>query len=110
MALLRLGAVDVAVYLACGSEDSCRGLLEALRLGKPVIASRSGAIPELLPDSCGRLVAAGDAAELAQAMRELAEDAELRQRLEAASRLRGEEFGWARYVEELRQIYQVLVG
>ncbi|HXH02177.1 MAG TPA: glycosyltransferase [Candidatus Competibacteraceae bacterium] len=43
-------------------------ILEAMASGVPVIASRVGALPEMLADEAGVLVPAGDAAALAEAM------------------------------------------
>ncbi|HEY0163046.1 MAG TPA: glycosyltransferase [Edaphobacter sp.] len=46
-------------------------VIEALASGRPVVATRVGGIPELMDDSCGRLVTARDAAALAQAFDEV---------------------------------------
>jgi glycosyltransferase involved in cell wall biosynthesis len=51
-------------------------LAEALAAGAPVIASRSGAIPEVLAGSSARLFAPGDWAELARLLAEPAEPAD----------------------------------
>ncbi len=51
--------------------------LEALALGRPVIASRVGGLPELVQDGAsGRLVPPGDAVALAEAVREALADPE----------------------------------
>ena len=56
--------------------------LEAMAVGKPVIATPVGALPRLLGDGrAGRLVAEQDAATLADAIRSLAGDPELRRRM-----------------------------
>jgi alpha-1,6-mannosyltransferase len=49
-------------------------LLEAMACGRPVIGVRSGAVPEIVNDSVGRLAQAGTAQQLAAAVRELFED------------------------------------
>jgi glycosyltransferase involved in cell wall biosynthesis len=45
-------------------------IMEALALGCPVISTRVAAIPELVDENCGWLVAPGDTVALAQAIRE----------------------------------------
>lgn len=45
-------------------------LMEALALGRPVIATRIAGIPELVDERCGWLVPAGNEEELARALRE----------------------------------------
>jgi len=54
---------------------------EALSRGLPVIGTNAGAIPDTVPQAAGLLVAPGDAAELAAALRRVIADAELRRRL-----------------------------
>lgn len=58
---------------------------EALAHGLPVIGTTAGAIPETVPEEAGLLVAAGDAAALAQALRRALSDAGLRLRLAEAA-------------------------
>jgi glycosyltransferase involved in cell wall biosynthesis len=65
-------------------------LLEAMAAGKPIIATRSAAIPEVVPEA---VFAAGDAPQdLAQAIIRLAGDEKLRLHLSRSSRLRVKEF------------------
>ena len=54
---------------------------EALSHGLPVIGTTAGAIPDTVPQAAGLLVAPGDVAELAEALRGVISDAELRRRL-----------------------------
>ena len=58
---------------------------EALAHGLPVIGTTAGAIPETVPDDAGLLVAAGDAAALAEALRQALADIGLRLRLADAA-------------------------
>jgi glycosyltransferase involved in cell wall biosynthesis len=63
-----LGGADLVV-LASRSEGLPFTLLEALALGKPVVATRVGGVPEVLDEGrCGRLVPPNDAAALATAI------------------------------------------
>ena len=43
-------------------------ILESLASGRPVVATNVGGIPEILDDSCGRLVPPRDPAKLAEAL------------------------------------------
>jgi glycosyltransferase involved in cell wall biosynthesis len=61
------------------------GVLEALAVGTPVVASAVGGIPEQLSEETGVLVEPGDAAGLAAAIERLLADGELRARMSAAA-------------------------
>lgn len=66
-------------------------LLEALALGRPVVASRIGALPELvLEGETGLLVPPGDVEALTRALLTLLRDAKLRRRMGEAGRVRFE--------------------
>jgi glycosyltransferase involved in cell wall biosynthesis len=63
--------------------------LEAMTCGRPIIASRNGAIPELIVDGAtGTLVTPGDVAALAHALATYAKEPELRRRVGRAARVR----------------------
>lgn len=81
-------------------------VIEAMAAGKAVIGSDSGAIPELLDAETGRLAPPEDAAAWAEALAELAGDAELRRRLGQAARRRVEkDFTLAAHVAGLVEEY-----
>jgi glycosyltransferase involved in cell wall biosynthesis len=66
-------------------------LMEAMSYAVPVIATRTGGIPELLSGGAGLMVEPASAPALAEAMRRLANDESLRSRLAAAGRKRIED-------------------
>ena len=79
-------ASDIFVLPSMFQETFGLVLLEAFSAGLPVIAFRSGGIPELVEDrKNGIIVAQGDEEALYQSMRELMLDRELRERLGAAA-------------------------
>jgi glycosyltransferase involved in cell wall biosynthesis len=87
-ALLRHADVFV---LPSFEEARPRSIIEATRLGVPVIASEAGGIPSLIEHGVnGLLVPPGDIEALARAIDSLATDATLRRRLAHAARMRAE--------------------
>jgi GT2 family glycosyltransferase/glycosyltransferase involved in cell wall biosynthesis len=79
-----LQTLDVLVFPSVWEETSGIGAREALMAGVPVVASRIGGVPELVEDGRnGLLVAPGDAAALAAALRRLVDEPELLGRLRA---------------------------
>jgi glycosyltransferase involved in cell wall biosynthesis len=59
--------------------------VEALSRGLPVIGTTAGAIPDTVPDQAGVLVPPGDVSALAEALRSVVADADLRRRLSDAA-------------------------
>ena len=62
-----MAAADV-VTLPSYMEGCPNVILESLASGRPVVATNVGGIPEILDDSCGRLVPPRDPAKLAEAL------------------------------------------
>ena len=56
-------------------------LLDVLRAGVPIVASRVGGIPEIITEECGILIPPGDAEALAEQLTRLYRSEELRRRL-----------------------------
>jgi len=61
-------SLDLLVLPSLWWENSPLSMLEALAWGVPVVATRTGGVPELLPEAAGVLVPPGDAQALADAL------------------------------------------
>lgn len=87
-------------------------LLEAMALGRPVVASRVGGIPEVVTDGAeGRLVPAQDVDSLMQALKELALSGTLREKLGRAGKERIlRSFVRKHRAAEVRELYWSLVN
>ena len=75
-------------------------IVEALMAGLPVVATRVGAIPELVDEAVGCLVDPGDARQLGAAMARLCQEPELYRSLRQGTRARGSAFSSRRWSEE----------
>ena len=104
-----LAAMDVFV-LPSLAEGVSNTILEAMAAGLPVIATATGGNAELVEEGVtGRLVPVGDVQSLAAAVRQLADNAGIRQRMGEAGRRRvRERFDWARTVEQYLTVYDSL--
>jgi glycosyltransferase involved in cell wall biosynthesis len=99
-------ASDVFVLPSMFQETFGLVLLEAFSAGLPVIAFRSGGIPELVENRTnGIIVAQGDEQALYESMRELVRDPELRSRLGAAAETVPAKFTWENTVDRLEAAY-----
>lgn len=87
-------------------------LLEAMRAGLPVVASREGSIPWIvIPEETGIVFPPGDAAALAAGIRRLLADPDLRNRLGAAGRERfHREFTDARFEARMIRLLKTCSG
>jgi glycosyltransferase involved in cell wall biosynthesis len=79
--------------------------LEAMACGAPLVATRAGNLPGLVGDAA-LLVAPGDAAALASAMRAVLDDDALAARLRAAGPLRAAPYTWRRTAERTVEVYR----
>ncbi len=87
--------------------DACpTTVLEAMASGRPVVATTTGGIVDMIVDGeNGLLVPPGDEYKLAEAMARLLNDADLRARLAAGARERVEQFTASAVAERLEAVY-----
>ncbi len=102
-----LSLADLFVSPAVG-EHFGRVLIEAMAMGKAVVATRSGGVPEIVVDGeTGVLVRPADPGALAGAVKGLLADPETRQRLGQAGRARAEsKFSLAGHAAAIGSVYQ----
>ncbi|KFE71499.1 glycosyltransferase family 4 protein [Hyalangium minutum] len=105
-------ALDIFVHASTRREPFGLTIAEALACGRPAIISRASGAAELLTEGVDALtLPSGDTEALARAMRQLAEDPALRERLgQAARRTAVERFSRDRYAREILDIYRSLVS
>jgi len=85
--------------------------LEAMACGRPVIASRTGGLVEIVNDGVdGFLVEVGNHLQLAQRMVSLIEDRERREAMGRAARERATAFSWDRAGAQTLALYDSLAG
>lgn len=86
-------------------------LLEGMAAGNAVVSTAVGAIPEVVDEEAGRLVAPGDAAELTDSLRELLEDPSTAESMGRHNRTLVEaEYSWSRVVDRLADVYRSLAA
>jgi glycosyltransferase involved in cell wall biosynthesis len=87
--------------------------VEAMASGTPIVASRAGALPEVLgaDGQCARLVPPGDVEQLTRVVGELLDSPEQLRRLGAAGRRRAVEvFGWESVAAQTVRVYQQAIA
>jgi glycosyltransferase involved in cell wall biosynthesis len=105
-----MNALDVVVHSSVRAEPFGRVILEGMLLGKPVVATAAGGVPELIADGAtGYLTAPGDAAQLAERLLPLLQDAPQRCQLgERARAWARDRFSLERHVASMSEIYSNL--
>jgi glycosyltransferase involved in cell wall biosynthesis len=99
---------DVFV-LASHFEGYGMAYAEAVAHGLPIIGTHAGAIPDTVPPDAGLLVAPGDAAALAEALRRIIGDDGLRYRLVGAARSAAAQLpAWKHSAEIFAQVLETL--
>jgi len=107
----RRALVAGAAVLAYPSRYEGFGLppLEALALGTPVVATRAGALPEVLGDAA-EWATVGDPSDVARALRTVLDDPSRSARLLDAGAGRLAAFDWDRTVDGLVALYRRAAG
>jgi glycosyltransferase involved in cell wall biosynthesis len=86
-------------------------VVEALARGLPVVATRVGALPELVTDGeTGYLVEVGDVDALARRLTALLDDPDRRRRFGLAARRAGASYSWAATVQAMVERIETIVG
>lgn len=95
------------LLLTSDNEPFGRVLVEAMASGVPVIATRSGGVPEIIREGTdGILVTPGSASEMCEAVLKLLRDESLRNSLSAAGTNRAEEFSLEKHVNQMVQVFE----
>jgi glycosyltransferase involved in cell wall biosynthesis len=86
-------------------------VLEAMRVGLPVVISSRGGAPEIVRhEREGLIVDPFDVSELGSAISRLLDDTLLAARLGARARQRVEDFSWSRITDQYLRLYQGILG
>jgi glycosyltransferase involved in cell wall biosynthesis len=85
-------------------------LAEALSMGRPVIGTRVGGHADIVDEACGILVEQGDADALAEAMRTLIGDPELRARMGRAALERAKMFAAEAVLPRYEELYRSMLA
>lgn len=80
--------------------------LEAMALGTPVVASRAGALPEVLGGNAARLFDVGDQGELERSLADLLSSETVRANYAEAGKLRAKDYSWTHCATGLASLYR----
>lgn len=105
-------AFDIAAQASRYQEGFGTAMMEAMALGKPVVSTAVGGVPELVQDGqTGLLVPPGEPEALACALKRLAGSAAQRRRMGSAGRRRvAQWFDQRRLVKRMEALYEHLLG
>ncbi len=102
-----MNAMDVVVHSSVRGEPFGRVIIEGMAVGKPVIATRAGGVPEFVRDGEDAvLVPPGDASALASCLEGLLSNGAERTRLSEGARASAERFALARHVELMTAVFE----
>ncbi|MGI9592288.1 MAG: glycosyltransferase, partial [Myxococcota bacterium] len=106
-----LRAIDVLSFLVPGSDGGCRALLEAQACGIPAVATRRGALPEIVADGETGVLVAEDPEALCQAWLALLTDPARHAAFSRAARARAQAlFTRERLAAEVDEIYRTVLA
>lgn len=104
--------IDIFVHPAYWQEPFGLSIIEAMAAGKPVIATRVGAVPEIVRENENAiLVRPKDADEISNALRQLLASEDLRRRFgENSARIAKEKFSLAVMTDKILKVYEEVVA
>jgi len=107
-----IGALDIGVVASIGSESVCRVVLEYMAMGKPVVATRINAIPEVVFEGeNGFLVQPENGKEMGKTILKLLQDEKTTKRMGQRSReLAEEKFSLEKFGEETEKFYYQILN
>lgn len=104
-----LSALDLFV-LPSRNEGMGRTIVQAMAMGKPIVATRVGGIPEVLGEGeAGLLVPPDDPVELASAIEQLLTDRELARTMAEAGKRRAPAYSADKMVASIESLYETLL-
>ncbi len=89
---------------ASAQEGMSNAMLEATASGLPIVTTRCEGVHELIADN-GIVIDDPQPAELAEAVKGLRDDPQLREKMSVAARRHAERFGWDRVAQAYLQLY-----
>jgi glycosyltransferase involved in cell wall biosynthesis len=106
-----LACMDIFVFLMPGSDGTARALREVMALGKPVVVSDQGMLPELIEHGVSGWVVKITADELATAVLTLLRSPEMREAMGKAAYERAHQgFQLGQQVDAVEAFYQKLMA
>ena len=102
-----LAAMDAGIYLAPGSDKTCRTILEFMAMGKPLIVGNQGVLSGLVEDNKNGLIVGSEPEKTARAIARLASNRLLSERMGQLSLARiRERFSLSKQTEAIAKIYR----
>lgn len=98
------------VVLTSAYEGFPNALLEGMAMGRPVVATRVGGIPELVRHGADGFLVEMEPRDVADAIRSLTQDRSRLEAMGASAAARAAEFGWDRMVRETEEVYRAVAG
>jgi glycosyltransferase involved in cell wall biosynthesis len=105
-----LNAADVALHASTFPEPFGLVLVEALAVGKPLIAARRGGPVEVVTPDCGILFDPDDPLDLVKALERMLDSPDLRRRMGAAALARAQHFTARRMTDGMQRVWEELLA
>ena len=102
-----MNAMDVVVHTSVRGEPFGRVIIEGMAVGRPVVATRAGGVPEFVHDGVDAvLVSPGDAQALAATLDEILGSSQVRERLARGARAAAARFALPCHVAAMTAVFE----